>query len=67
MEKKYLAFLFIFKLINCITYEYECIEELVSKSSSLYFPGKSYKIYEYIPLCTEEGNLNQNKSSLFKC
>ena len=62
MGKIYLLFFFIFKLIKSISYEYETIEELGSKSSSLYFPGKSFKIYEYISLCSKEELFNKTKS-----
>ena len=62
MEKIFLLLFFIFKLIKSISYEYDTIEELGSKSSSLYFPGKSFKIYEYNPICSKEEYSNQTKS-----
>ena len=49
-------------MIKSISYEYDTIEELGSKSSSLYFPGKSFKIYEYISLCSKEELFNKTKS-----
>ena len=50
-------------IIKCKQYSYETIEEIIPKSSSLYFPN-SYRIYEYIPLYNK--NLNNTKSIYIK-
>ena len=61
--KEFFFFFFVLNYIKSDLYDYEPIEEIIPKSSILFIPKKSYKIYEYYPLCpAEEGNLNQNKS-----
>ena len=65
--KKYLSLFFlILKIIICIKYEYETIEEIIPKSSSLYFKEKSYKIYEYIPSENIGAEKNKTKSIYIK-
>ena len=56
-------FFFIINYITSVIYEYEPIEEIIPKSSILFVPEKSYKIYEYNTKCSIEGeNVNHNKS-----
>ena len=60
---RFLFISLIFKIIICIHYEFEPIEEIFPKSSSLLYPGSSYKIYEYIP---PPNSLNEEISKYIK-
>ena len=66
MREFFLIFFFILKFIKSFDYAFEPIEENIPKISTLYIPGKSYKIYEYYPSCrTEEEKKKINKSMYF--
>ena len=67
MKKIYLLLLlFIVKLKLCINYTVESIKETIPVTGTLFFYKSSYKIYEYIPPCEQDENLNKTKNIIVK-